>query len=66
MFIPWHGLKGQWLKVMYVLDKTLGFVTNYLHEFEHVLKRVWDGKEDRVFGKVLKGVCTKFVFSPIL
>jgi hypothetical protein len=50
----------------YVLDKTLGFVTNYLHEFEHVLKRVWDGKENEVFGKVLKGVHTKFVFSPII
>ncbi len=50
----------------YVLDKTLGFVTNYLHEFEHVLKRVWDAKEKGVFEKVLKGVHTKFVLSLIL
>ncbi len=50
----------------YMLDKILGFVTYYLHEFEHVLKRVWDAKEKGVFGKVLKGVRTKFVLSPIL
>ncbi len=50
----------------YVLDKTLGFVINYLHEFEHVLKRVWDAKEKGVFEKVLKGVHTKFVLSLIL
>ncbi len=26
----------------YVLEETLGFVTKYLHEFQHVLRRVWD------------------------
>lgn len=50
----------------YVLDKTLEFVINYLHEFEHVSKRIWDAKEKGVFGKVLKGVCSKFVLRPIL
>jgi hypothetical protein len=25
----------------YVLEETLGFVTKYLHEFEHVFKKVW-------------------------
>ncbi len=58
-------LKGSMVEG-YVLDKTLRFVTNYLHEFEHVLKRVWDAKEKRVFGNVLKGVCAKFVLGPIL
>jgi hypothetical protein len=31
----WSMAKG------YVLEETLGFVTKYLHEFEHVLKKVW-------------------------
>jgi hypothetical protein len=30
----------------YVLEKTLGFVTEYLHEFEHVTRRIWDAKKE--------------------
>ncbi len=51
----------------YVLEETLKFVTEYLEEFEHVSKRVWDEEEEEgVFGKVLEGAPTKFVLSPIL
>jgi len=49
----------------YVLEETLGFVTKYLQEFEHVSRRVWDAEEEGVFGEVLEGVPTKFVLSPI-
>ncbi len=47
-----------------MLGQTLGFVTEYLHEFEHVSKRVWD-VEEGVFGKVLKNAPTKVVLSSI-
>ncbi len=51
----------------YVLEETLGFVTEYFQEFEHVFKRAWDvKKEEGVSGEVLEGAPTKFVFSPIL
>jgi hypothetical protein len=41
-----------------VLEETLGFVTKYLHEFEHVFKRLWDVNEG-ICGEVLGGVFTK-------
>jgi hypothetical protein len=34
----------------YMSAKTLGFVTEFFHEFEHVCKRVWD-VEEGVFWK---------------
>jgi hypothetical protein len=40
-------------------------VIEYLHEFEHVSKRVWDVEEEGGFGKVLKNVLTKVVLSSI-
>jgi hypothetical protein len=40
-----------------VLDETMGFVIEYLQEFQHVSKRIWDVKEEKVVvGEVLKGV----------
>jgi hypothetical protein len=50
----------------YILKETLGFVIEYLHEFEHVTRRVWDAKEKGISGKVLEGAHTKIVFNPIL
>lgn len=41
-----------------MLEETLGFVTKYLHEFEHVFKRVWDVNEG-ICEEVLKSVFTK-------
>lgn len=49
----------------YVLEETLGFVTEYLHEFQHVSSRVWDVDEG-VFREVLEGAPTKIILSPIL
>jgi hypothetical protein len=49
----------------YILEETLGFVTEYFCEFEHVTRRVWDAKEG-VFREVLEGAPTKVVFNPIL
>jgi len=41
------------------LEEILAFVTEYLHELEHVSKRIWDVKEeDGVFGIFLKGALT--------
>jgi hypothetical protein len=48
----------------YVLEETLGFVTEYLHEFQHVSRRVWDAKG--VSSEVLEGAPTKIILSPIL
>jgi hypothetical protein len=48
----------------YMLGETLGFVTEYFDEFEHVSKRVWD-VEEGVFGEVLEGALTKVVLSSI-
>ncbi len=50
----------------YILDNTLGFVTEYLHEFEHVTKRVWDEEEEGIIEEVLEGVPTKVMLNPIL
>ncbi len=51
----------------YVLEESLGFVIEYLHEFEHVSRKVWDAEEEKGFSReVLEGVFTKVVFNPIL
>lgn len=51
----------------YVLEESLGFVIEYLHEFEHVSRKVWDAEEEEgVSREVLEGVFTKVVFNPIL
>jgi hypothetical protein len=51
----------------YVLEESLGFVIEYLHEFEHVSRKVWDAEEEEGVSKeVLEGVFTKVVFNPIL
>ncbi len=48
----------------YVLEKTLGLMTKYLHEFEHVSKKIWDAKEEEgIFGELLDSVPTKKLFS---
>jgi hypothetical protein len=49
----------------YTLEETLSFVTKYLHEFEHVTKRVWDA-EKGVSEEVLEGAPTKVELNPIL
>jgi hypothetical protein len=42
-------------------------VTEYLHESEHVTRRIWDvKKEEGIFGEVLEGALTKVLFSLIL
>ncbi len=46
------------------LCEIFGFVNEYLHEFEHMSKRVWDVKG--VSRDMLEGVPTKFVLNPIL
>jgi hypothetical protein len=48
----------------YILKETLGFVTKYLHEFEHVTRRVWDAEEGKS-KEVLEGAPTKVVFNLI-
>jgi hypothetical protein len=51
----------------YMVEETLGFIIEYLHEFEHVCKRIWDAKEkEGVFGEVLESIFTKVVFNAIL
>jgi hypothetical protein len=50
----------------YILEETLGFVTEYLHEFEHVTKRVLDVEEEGISGKVLEGAPTKVMLNFIL
>jgi hypothetical protein len=50
-----------------VLDETMGFVIEYLQEFQHVSKRIWDVEEEKgVVGEVLKGVVEKVVLSSTL
>jgi hypothetical protein len=49
------------------LEETLGFVIEYMHEFQHVSIRVWDAKEEEgAYWEVFEGTRTKMVFSPIL
>jgi hypothetical protein len=51
----------------YVLEETLWFVIEYIHEFEHVSRKVWDAKEEEgVFGEVLEGASLKVLLNPIL
>jgi hypothetical protein len=51
----------------YILNETMGFVTKYLQEFQHVSRRIWDAeKEDGVAGKVLKSVVVQVMFTPSL
>ncbi len=51
----------------YILDETMGFVTKYLQEFQHVSKIIWDVEEEEgVVGKVLKGIIEKVVLTPNL
>lgn len=41
----------------YVLDETMGLMTKYLQEFQHISRKKWDAKEEEgVVGEVLKGV----------
>lgn len=46
----------------YILDETLGFVIEYMHEFQHVSRKIWD-VEKGIVGKVLKRVLAKVVHS---
>ncbi len=48
----------------YVLEETLGFVTECLHECQHVSRKVWD--VEGIFREVLEGAPTKIILSPIL
>jgi hypothetical protein len=49
----------------YVLDETLGFVTEYMQMFTQVRCRVWDANEEEgVYGEVLKGSRSKFRLLP--
>ncbi len=42
-------------------------MTEYLHEFEHVTRRIWDvKKKEGKFGEVLEGATTKVLLSLIL
>jgi hypothetical protein len=38
----------------YMLEEMLGFVIEYLHEFEHVSIIVWDAKEKKSFWRGIK------------
>jgi hypothetical protein len=49
----------------YVLDETLGFVTEYMQMFTQVRHRIWDGNEEEgVYGEVLEGSGSKFCLLP--
>jgi hypothetical protein len=52
----------------YILEETLGFLIEYLHEFEHVTKRVWDVKKEYLerFWKVLLQKWCSTLFYVIL
>jgi hypothetical protein len=41
-------------------------VIEYLHEFEHVTKRVWGVEEEGISKEVLEGAPIRVVFSLIL
>jgi hypothetical protein len=46
----------------YIYDKTIGFVTEYMQEFKHVRRRIWDAyEEEGVCGEVLEGARIKFI-----
>jgi hypothetical protein len=45
----------------------MGFVIEYLQEFQHVSRRIWDAKEEEgVIGEVLEGVVEKVLLSSTL
>jgi hypothetical protein len=45
-----------------ILDETLRFVIEYMHEFQHVSRKIWD-VEKGIVGKVLERVLAKVVHS---
>jgi hypothetical protein len=45
----------------------MGFVTEYLQEFQHVSRRIWDvKKEEGVAEEILEGAIEKYVLNPKL
>lgn len=43
----------------YIKDETLGYITEYLAEYKHVTRRVWNSDEEEcVIGEVLQGLAT--------
>jgi len=49
----------------YVLDETLGFVTEYMVMFTQVCRRLWDiDEEEGVYGEILEGFGSKFRLLP--
>jgi hypothetical protein len=59
-------LEGSMVKG-YVLDEIMGFVIEYLYEFQHVSKRIWDVEEEEgVVGEALEHVVEKIVLSSTL
>jgi hypothetical protein len=50
----------------YILDETIGFVTEYLQDFCHVRRRTWDANEEEwVYGEVVEGAATKLTLDPV-
>jgi hypothetical protein len=50
----------------YILDETIGFVTEYLQDFRHVRHRSWDADEkEGVYGEVVEGAATKLTLDPV-
>ena len=48
----------------YLLDETMGFATSYMHGFDVVRSRVWDGDpEDCAEFEVLEGAATEVLLS---
>ncbi len=58
-------LKGSMVE-RYVLDETMGFVTKYLQEFQHVSIKIWEVEEEGVVGEVLEGAEKKVVLNSTL
>lgn len=52
------------MAVEYAYDDALGFCTEYLQDFEHTSRRMWDvEEEDRDTKEVLEGVSKDIVFT---
>jgi hypothetical protein len=50
----------------YMVDETIGFVTEYLQDFRHVRQRIWDADEEEgVYGEVLEGAATRLTLDPV-
>jgi hypothetical protein len=50
----------------YILDKTIGFVTEYLQDFRHVRRKIWDvDEEEGVYGEVMEGAATKLTLDHV-